>query len=172
MIQSYHYGRFEFFVCLIVISIIALAGLGRYSFMAADARILRLEVLSHHFMTGAANTRIQFLMEKVANHDKPQKQYLLVANKALYFSEQGWPVSVQGVVAEDYRPTDEDCYQLWQMLLQNPAPIAKGYAAPAKGEYRVVALRSSCRYQFEEGDAYFDYFPMDGRLVFSPQSSM
>ncbi|WP_049629552.1 hypothetical protein [Cellvibrio sp. pealriver] len=170
MIQSYHHGRFELFVSLIVISIIALAALGRYAFMAADARILRLEVLSHHFMTGAANVRVQYLMDSIANKNQASQQPLAIADKFLYFSPQGWPASVQGSVASDYKPTDEDCYQLWRLLLQNPAPIAKGMAAEPKGEFRSLAYAGGCRYQYEDGSAYFDYSPLIGSLAFMPES--
>lgn len=171
MIQAYHHGRFELFVSLIVISIIALAAFGRYSFMAEDARILRLEVLSHHFMTGAANVRVQYLMESITNKDTSFTQPFTIDNKTVYFSPQGWPTSVQGTVTDDYQSIEEDCYQLWQLFLQNPAPIAKGVAAKPRGEYRVVVYAGACRYQYEDGSAYFDYFPLTGRLVFVPDSA-
>lgn len=170
MIQTYHHGRFEFFVAVIVIAIIALAALGRYALMAKDARILRLEIISHHFMTGAANARIQYLVANIADK-KGEQESLGLAGQALYFSAQGWPVSVAGPVADDYRVNDEDCYQLWQLLLQNPAPIAKGAAAKSPGEYRVFAQANNCRYEFTDGDAYFDYYPLDGRLIFIPDSN-
>lgn len=166
MIQTYHHGRFEFFVAVIVIAIIALAAFGRYSLMAKDTRILRLEVISHHFMTGAANTRIQFLLEAISNRNALFDRHLTIAGKKLYFSPQGWPASVAGVVADNFQLTDEDCYQLWALVLQNPAPIAKGAEASPRGEYRSLAQQDSCRYQYEEGGAYFDYYPATGRLVF------
>ena len=166
MIQTYHHGRFEFFVAVIVIAIIALAGLGRYALMAEDARVLRLEIISHHFMTGAANARIQYFVTNIA-HKKSEQGPLTHSMQALYFSEQGWPVSVAGPIAEDYQVTDEDCYQLWQQLLQNPSPIAKGETIKSRSEYRVFARANNCRYEFMDGAAYFDYYPLDGRLVFS-----
>lgn len=167
MIQAYHNGRFEFFVAMIVISIIALAAFGRYSLMADDARILRLEIISHHFMTGAANVRVQYLLESIV--DKKRKQESLeLAGRSLYFSSQGWPASVSGSIAADYQPTDEDCYQLWQLLLQNPAPITKGADIESRNEYRVLAQANNCRYEFTDGTAYFDYYPADGKLIFNP----
>lgn len=167
MIQTYHHGRFEFFVAMIVIAIVAIAALGRYSLMAGDARILRLEIISHHFMTGATNSRIQFLLANIADKKDAQQQ-LAVADQVLYFSAQGWPTSVSGPVGENYQPTDDDCYQLWLLLLQNPAPISKGEMVDSDREYRVFAQANSCRYEFTDGTAYFDYFPLDGRLIFSP----
>lgn len=165
MIQAYHHGRFEFFVVVIVISIIALAALGRYSLMANDARILRLEIISHHFMTGAANARAQYLVESIVNK-KTKQESLELADKRLYFSPQGWPVSMAGPVVAGYQPTDEDCYQLWQVLLQNPAPITKGVDLESGNEYRAFAQTNNCRYAFSDGIAYFDYYPVDGKLIF------
>ena len=165
MIQAYHHERFNFFVAMIVIAIISLAALSRYSLMAADARILRLQIISHHFMTGAANTRIQFLISNMANAEQAKRSSV---DKPLYFSPQGWPVSTSGPIASNYQPTDEDCYQLWQLFLQNPAPITKGATAKSRKEYRAFSLTNNCRYEFSDGTAYFDYFPLDGRLIFIP----
>lgn len=169
MIQTYHHGRFEFFVAVIVIAIVALAALGRYSLMAEDARILRLEIISHQFMTAAANMRAQFLVANVTGEANRQKAFP-VSGKQIYFSEQGWPVSVDALVVDDYRPTDEDCYGLWQLLLQNPAPITKGATAVSRMEYRAFAQANYCRYQFTKGTAYFDYVPVDGSLTFIPDA--
>jgi len=169
LIQTYHHGRFELFVVIIVIAIIALAGLSRYSLMAEDARILRLEIISHHFMTGAANTRVQFLMAHIANN-QGEKNQLDLAGQTLFFSAQGWPAAVAASAANNNQPTDEDCYQLWTLLLQNPAPITKGATTKSRKEYRVFAQTNNCRYEFTDGTAYFDYYPADGRLIFTPKT--
>jgi type II secretory pathway pseudopilin PulG len=167
LIQTYHHGRFEFFVVIIVVAILALAALSRYSLMAEDARVLRLELISHQFMTGAANLRAQFFVSNIIDKTNNQNR-LDVAGQGVYFSERGWPVSTAGPVAKNYQPTDEDCYQLWQLLLQNPAPITKGASAKSRREYRVFTQANGCRYQYTDGAAYFDYAPLDGRLIFIP----
>lgn len=164
MIQTYHHGRFEFFVAIIVIAIVALAALARYSLMAEDARILRMEIISHQFMTGAANMRAQYLVANIASEANKTVPFGS-PGKQFYFSEQGWPVSLSDITGE-YQPNDEDCYALWQLLLQNPAPIAKGKTANNNREYRVFAEMERCRYQMTEGAAYFDYAPLDGSLIF------
>lgn len=165
MIQTYHHGRFEFFVVVIVIAIIALAAASRYFLMADDARILRMELIAHNFMTGAANTRVQFLVAAMANKSG-EKSQLELEGKALYFSAQGWPVSATGPITNDYQVSTEDCFQLWTLFLQNPAPIAKGSATKTRKEYRVFKQTNNCRYTFSDGSAYFDYYPIDGKLIF------
>lgn len=170
MIQTYHYGRFELFVIVTVIAIIALAAISRYSLMAEDARILRLEIISHHFMTGAANARIQYLVSN--NLDKDHSQKLIqLAGQPIYFSSQGWPASITEPVANDGKPTDEDCFQLWRLLLQNSAPITKGAASKSRREYRVFSKIDACRYGLTKGSAYFDYYPATGRLLFIPDGN-
>ncbi len=151
---------------MIVIAIVALAALGRYSLMADDARILRLEIISHHFMTGAANARAQFLVTNLGVN-KGEAGAFGLEGKMFYFSAQGWPVSVSGPVADNYRPNDDDCYQLWMLLLQNPAAVTQGEKVESRDEYRAFAQANNCRYEFTDGTAYFDYYPLDGRLVFT-----
>jgi hypothetical protein len=167
LIQTYHNGRFEFFVVVIVIAIITLAAIGRYSLMAKDARILRLEIISHHFMTGAANARVEYLVENVVNKTS-RSEPLKLAETVVYFSPQGWPVSLSNPVTADYQPTDEDCFRLWHLLLQNPAPITKGADSKSRNDYRVFAQANNCRYGFADGTAYFNYYPLEGRLLFIP----
>lgn len=154
---------------MIVTAVIALAALSRYSLMADDARILRLELISHHFMTGAANARAQFLVMSITGN-KDELKVLGREGKKFFFSSQGWPVSVNGPVGNNYQPNDDDCYQLWMLLLQNPAPITKGEKVESRDEYRVFAQANNCRYQFIDGTAYFDYYPLDGKLVFIPEA--
>lgn len=169
MNQYYHHERFNFFVVVIVIAIIALAALSRYSIMASDARIMRLEIISHHFMTGAANARVEFLLHTIANKNITEPQYLMIEGNTLYFSSQGWPASTSAVVTNAYQPTDEDCYQLWTLLLQNPTAIGKLGDLKTRSEYRTTATKEACRYKLATEHAYFDYFPMTGRLLFYRQ---
>lgn len=165
MAQTYYHGRFEFFVVTAVIAIVALMAAGRYSVMAEEARILGLQTISHHFMTGASNLRIQFLLAGSANKSNEERQ-LTIEGSLMYFSSQGWPASVSGPVDVNYRPTDEDCYQFWQQTLQNAAPITLGEFQEGKEEYRVFSGANNCRYEFMDGTAYFDYLPLDGRVIF------
>jgi hypothetical protein len=162
--------RFELFVSLIVIAIIALVALGRYNAMAEDARIMRMEILSHHFLTGAANIRVRFLMESVARGSSSNQALTIIDDRAVYFSPQGWPASLQGTVSDDFQPSEEDCYLLWQVFMQNPPPITKGGKAKPRGDFRSLVYNGACRYQLLEGDVYFDYFPLTGQLMFASKA--
>jgi len=167
LIQSYSRGRFEFFVVATIIALIALVALDRYSLLTKEARVLRLEIISHSFMTGAANLRVEFLISHISTPDIHYAKGLIVDGKLIYVSEQGWPASVTTPVTSKFQPTDMDCYHLWNTLLQNPAPITAGQFTDSRHKYRAFAQLNRCRYAMAGGDAYFDYFPLTGQLLFS-----
>lgn len=171
MRQSYSRGRFELFIVATVIALIALVALDRYTLIAKKTRILRLEIISHHFMIAAANFRSEILISEAlklpADLNKGfVKKGLSIDGKLLYASPQGWPASLSAV-SEDFHPTDEDCYQLWQLLLQNPPNITFGEFTADTRQYHAFARADACRYLSVSDKAYFDYFPLSGRLLFS-----
>ncbi len=167
MSQSDSRRRFEYFIVATIIAIIALVALDRYSQTAKKTRILRLEIISHHFLTAAANFRSEFLISKVLKNPNDANKGLLINGKWLYASPQGWPASVSPVVGETFRPKDVDCYQLWQLLLLNPAPITPAEFSESTHELRAFARAEACRYLSVVEGAYFDYFPLTGQLLFS-----
>lgn len=168
MVQGYRRSRFEIFVVASVIGFIALVAIDRYSLMIRDSRVLRLEIISHHFMTAAVNMRVQFLVSQL-NAPLPQMGHgVLIDRQFIYFSEQGWPLSVSPVMDSTFQPSDEDCYLLWNIFLQNPAAITRGEFTKITQDYRTFARQDSCRYSLEKGKAYFDYYLLSGRLIFSP----
>lgn len=166
MIQSYSRGRFEFFVVATVIALLFLMALDRYTIMTKDARVLRLEIISHHFMVGAANLRTEFLLSPILTSPLQVHKGLMVDGQLVYVSDEGWPVSATTPVTSAFQLTDNDCYQLWRILLQNPDPIVVGKVNRSK-QYRAFVNGGSCRYTMADGEAYFDYFPLTGRLLFS-----
>ncbi len=166
--NTYHNGRFEWFVVAIVIAIIAIVALSRYWFMAEDARILRMEILAHRFVTASANARIEFLVSGLAAKGDPAQRYITIANRVVYFSAQAWPVAVSGPVVEGFSLTEEDCAQLWELLLQNPAALSRSTQLNESAEYQVYAGDLVCRFELVNSNAFFDYYPMDGRMLFSP----
>lgn len=152
-----------------MIAIIALVALSRYSLMAEDARVLRLQVISQHFMTGAANARIHYLVTRISGDVSDSR--LDSYGRRVYFSEQGWPASVAERVTKAYQPSEVDCYHLWHFFLQNPPPIALGQGNSESREFNVVAHANNCRYQLVGSTAYFDYYPLAGELLFVPKSN-
>lgn len=164
--NTYHNGRFEWFVVAIVIAILTLVALSRYWFMAEDARILRMQILAHRFVTAAANARIEFLVSDSVSKGDPAQRYLTIANRAVYFSAQAWPVAVSGPVIDGFSLQEEDCAQLWVLLMQNPAALSRTSQPDNNAEYQLYTGDLVCRFELVNGTAFFDYYPIDGRMLF------
>ncbi|OZY84635.1 hypothetical protein CBP51_15785 [Cellvibrio mixtus] len=167
MIRTYNNGRFEWFVVAIVIALISLSALGRYWFMAEDARIVRMEMLAHRFVTAAANARVEFLVSGLSSSHSAARKQIRIMDQVVYFSTQGWPVGVSGPVVDGYSVTEEDCAQLWNLLLQNPAPISRPAQPDTGAEYQLNVGDRVCRFQLASGKAFFDYYPIEGRMIFT-----
>ncbi len=165
--NSYHNGRFEWFVVATVIAIVSAAALGRYLLMAEDTRTLRLEIISHRLVTAAANARAEFLVRGSSAHQDRAQQAVLIAGQRVYFSPQGWPVTVTAPISEGFRLSDADCIALWNLLLQNPPKLNTSSQRAGRAEYAVSAGNSVCRFQMRKGGAFFDYYPLEGRVIFN-----
>lgn len=171
MIKNYQRGRYEFFIVIAVIAILMAIAFGRYQTLAVSAHHLHVEMMSHHFMQGAADARVQWLLRSSAspNAQHPGGPYA-IAGQDFYFSPDAWPVSTQGVVSENFQPTVEDCYRLWMALLKNPPPISRaGIEEVGSRPFHVAALGKACRYQSfgnkKNKIPHFDYFPLEGRII-------
>lgn len=178
MIKGYSGGRYEFFIVMIAIAIVLLFAVVRYQALANSARELGFEIISHHFMKGAADARVQWLLQaRTKSEPAKSPRSLKISDTFLYFSPQAWPASTHGAVSENFQPHIDDCYGLWMTLLQNPAPISKEGEKPfGSRQYHVSTQGKACRYQLvdddKDGTYYFDYFPLDGRVILSiPEST-
>jgi hypothetical protein len=166
--QSYSLGRFEYFVLAIVIGGIATIALDRYLFLAEETRNLRFEMLAHHFAKGAANARINWIVQR-HRQELPApygRQAMMLGEQLFYFSSQGWPVTTSGRMGLQ-SPQLADCYYLWQALLQNPPPIARDPEQKGQYEYYLATEKKGCRYYWNKSGSqnyYFEYNPWDGQV--------
>lgn len=160
--------KLEFFLVAIIFSTLVFIAAGRYSELAKETQILRLKVISEHFITSAVYLRIEYLVSKTSATQTTDERGVMVEGKLIYVSEGGWPASSRSPVRENFHPADADCYELWQVLLQNPASIAIGKFASTREEYRAYANGESCRYTIANGTFYFDYFPLTGERTYGP----
>lgn len=194
--KSFSLGRFEYFVVAALIGVVASSALSRYVSLAESTRQLRFQLIANHFAIALANTRINWIVRAQAHAAAGERasvgQQVSVSQQAsvsqrayvtgelggrlFYFSSQGWPVTMAGPVGEASQPSLDDCYFLWQGLLQNPPPLARGLSGSVDYEYGVVQIAQGCRYFWLSGRsglmgqaAYFDYHPGDGsvRLAYS-----
>lgn len=165
LLQGYR-RKLEFFLVAIIVAVLFATAFERYAELAKEAKILRLRVISEHFLTAAINLRIESLLSKIPSLETTAQKGVMVDGKVLYVSDQGWPLSTSPL-SHNYRPTDTDCYELWQILLQNPASITLGEFTQASADYRVFARGDVCRYAMTNDAYFFDYIPVTGKLLFS-----
>lgn len=156
----------------IVIGGIATVALDRYLFLAEETRNLRFEILASHFATGAANARVNWILQRHMQESPALRssQQMALGDQLFYFSSQGWPLATSHNPGKTFAPQPIDCYHLWHALLQNPPPIAQDPQKKGKNEYYLRVEKDVCRYYWnKEGaqDYYFEYHPLDGlvRLV-------
>lgn len=167
MAQVNNRARFEKYVAATVIAVVVLVAIDRYTKMANDVEIFRLKIISHHFSTAAANYRSEFLISKISKKNQNPENGLLVSGRIVFATDQGWPASVTNGINSTFRPNDDDCYQLWKLLLVNPAPIAPGEFGSVAEEYRAFSIDGACRYQLSSQRVFFEYFPLSGQVLFS-----
>lgn len=167
MAQVNDRSRFEKYVAATVIAIVVLVGIDRYTIMTGDVEVLRLKIISHHFSTAAANFRSEFLISKISKKYPDSNNGLLISGKFIFATAQGWPASVTNSVTEQFRPNDDDCYQLWKLLLVNPALITRGQFGVEAEDYRAFSKGDACRYQLSSQNVFFEYSPQTGQVLFS-----
>lgn len=154
----------------IMIASLATIAIGRYLSLAESTRNLRFEMLANHFAKGAANLRVNWIIQ---NHVKEVStlgidKQMTLGDQLIYFSSQGWPMGITKSTGTQFVPNPMDCYQLWQVLLQNPPPIAQ--MPPKKSgrhEYYIAVEKGACRYYWNKDGSqnyYFEYRPWDGKV--------
>lgn len=161
----------ELAVVILLIGIIAAGGIKYYQELLEESRRAGMEMLAHRFATATSLVHAQWILQGGPSRRRPG---LLVDVDGIdvYVNERGWPANTDGGSARSHDQTDSECKQLWQALLQNPAPATVGGAAPAGNEthhrfhIRQIGGRV-CRYQMvrQEEQYFFDYHLTTGQIL-------
>ena len=176
-LSSYSRGRLEVLLVAIVIGLLAIVAANYYGAMAEDAKRLRLKIIASHFATGLASARVGWILKTHSQAEGLEPPYITqpLAGRDFYFSAQGWPVTMAGVVTESSLPSAEDCRLLWQGLLRDPPKLAVGFNSSVRSEFGVTNLANGCRYYgliksslLSAELLYFDYHPEDGGVILGP----
>lgn len=168
----------EFIAVVVIMSILAGSTLVYYERALKDARRTGVEILAHRFTTAVAMIRAQWIVQGSGKAAKPS--WVDVDNIGVYLNEFGWPANTDGNPAASGNQTAEECYQIWQAVLQNPAlTTVEGRADPeaeitndpqAKGRqrYHISQLNGQiCRYELiaeVDSSHYFDYNLQTGQV--------
>lgn len=173
----------EFVLVATIIGVLSAAGAVYYGKTLDAARRTGVEVLANRFTAAIALIRGQWIVESTMQlNGKVTKTYRVnVDNIPIFLNEFGWPSNTEGESPSSQDQTAEECYQLWQAVLQNPATATvEGRATneslaagdrEAKGSqrYHVSQVNGSrCRFELltrPEGTHYFEYDLRNGRIL-------
>ena len=161
------FSSFEFYFVMVVIGIIMLIGLQRYFQLAEDVKRFSFEVLAQHFNTAVYNFHTQWILAQVGGE---RKNFIKLEGVDVYFSDKGWPLSVEKNGNVLSSTSIASCYQLWMSLLQNPAPISfpGGDAYGTRVYHLSLSPEGLCRYHLVTDitdEYYFDYSSMTGQII-------
>jgi prepilin-type N-terminal cleavage/methylation domain-containing protein len=173
----------ELVLVVTVIGVLSAAGAVYYGKTMDDARRVGVEVLANRFTAAIALIRGQWIVESTMQLEgKVPKTFRVdVDNIPIFLNEFGWPANTDGNSASSKDQTAEECYQLWQAVMQNPAVATVEGRAPAnstgsnnpevkgKQRYHVSQVNgSTCRFELTtkpERTHYFEYSLTNGRVL-------
>lgn len=171
----------ELIAVVVIISVLAASGLVYYQKALKDARRTGVEILAHRFTTAVALVHGSWIVQ--GGYDRAragERSHVDVDNVTVYVNEFGWPANTDGQAAGSKDQSAEECHQVWQAVLQNPAlATVEGRSDPdldkaddlqARGRrrYHISQLGGRiCRYELLTealGSHYFDYNLQTGQV--------
>ena len=164
MVYEREHNRFEWLVLVIVVGIIMLVAIVHYIDLARDGRRAAFGLLANNFASAVAMARVEWLLQHAAQSPNAQAE---PHTQRVFMNEAGWPVATLAVNANNY--SAQNCYQLWEELLQNPAPATVQGGAEQRGErqYHISFPQPDiCRYELitDAKGHYFDYNLLSGKV--------
>ena len=178
----------ELALVITIVGVLSAAGAVYYGKIMDDARRTGVEVMANRFTAAIALIHGQWIVEnaiQLEGHVSPTFR-VEVDNIPIFLNQFGWPENTDSNSSSDKVQTAEECYQLWQAVMQNPtaatvegrvlansteknSPEAKG-----KQRYHISQIgHSKCRFELvtnPEGTHFFEYDLTNGRvLVTVPQ---
>ena len=174
------YSLFELILVLVVIGVIAAAGLIYYEKAMDDARRTSVEIMANRFTAAIALIRGQWIVESTIQLEgRPSNTWrVVVDNIPIFLNEFGWPANTDGTSPKSNDQTVEECLQVWNSILQNP-PLAtlEGKAdstnpddpnTKGKQRYHISTVdKSVCRFELitkPAGTHAFEYNLRTGRV--------
>ncbi len=178
MSHSRGFTLFEFILVVVVLSFLAGASTLYYSKTMDKARSTRVDILANRFTTGISLVRGQWLVESsMQEKGVPKTWRVNVEGTPIFMNQHGWPTNTDGFNPDDGNQTADECYQVWNTVLQNPPTadlVGENYknGSPedmvAENYYRISSIdRHICRYELQtqlEDDYYFEYNLTTGQV--------
>lgn len=166
MIARRGFRMFELLLVITIFGVIVLVGVSRYLDLGRETRRMGFELLAHNFTAAVAGLRVQWLIQGQAGNE------IDLDGIRVLFNPKGWPASAETDMAEsgaNVAPAAR-CIQLWQALLQNPAPATlAGREERGERRYHISLVDAdTCRYELVSRDIdtyYFDYSSVTGQVL-------
>ena len=172
----------ELVLVVTIIGVLSAAGAVYYGKTVEEARRTGVEVMANRFTAAIALIRGQWIVESTMQLEgKVPKTFRVdVDNIAIFLNEHGWPANTDGKSAHSKNQTAEECYQLWQAVMQNPTvatvegrDTTKGQdpsnpEAKGKQRYHISEKGGSiCHFELltkPENTHYFEYNLRNGQV--------
>lgn len=172
----------ELVLVITIIGVLSAAGAVYYGKTVEEARRTGVEVLANRFTAAIALIRGQWIVESTMQLEgKVPKTYRVdVDNIPIFLNELGWPANTDGKSAHSKDQTAEECFQLWQAVMQNPGLVtvegrstntstANDPEAKGNQRYHISQVSGSvCRFELvtqPERTHYFEYDLTNGRVL-------
>lgn len=159
-----------------IIAILASSGLVYYGKAMEDSRRVGVEILAHRFTAAVALIHAQWILAGgMKNGGGPRE--IDVDGVSVYLNEKGWVANTSGGSAGLSDQTAEECRQIWQAVLQNPALAtvegeskgSQGTEAKRNQRYHISQISGQiCRYELvtePAGTHFFDYNLKTGQVL-------
>ncbi len=182
-IQSRGFTLLELICVVVIIGLLAAEGVRRYIALQSEARKATVTMLANSFAAATSSVHAQW---KIAAY-KPSASInvradgaILIEQLPVFVNAYGWPVNTDTQLSRGARDQSAvECWQLWQSLLQNPAPTSvEGLAAMGERGTKSWHISSYagaiCRFEWmgarpsdDQGKKpayYFDYSTVTGHI--------
>lgn len=182
------FSLLESIIVIVIIGILYSTGLTYYGQKVDHSRRVGIEAQASHFTAAIAGIHAQWLIARpkggIASVD--------VDGVTVYLNYRGWPThtspqwtesvsgqplssavrvqkSAQQTLAQKPDDSAQHCYQLWNVLLQNPAPVSvEGNQAWGAYDYHISSpSQRICRYELAiapRGSHFYDYILDTGQI--------
>lgn len=181
--QSQGFTLIELVIVIILLGLLAAAGLPRLLNVTEDAEIASLEGMAGGFSTAVVIAHAKWVTdgnspgESVTVADKVS---INLDGKIIYMNENGWPANTRsGTDASEDTQTAVECQEVWRAVLHSAPSSTIDRTARANAKYFIDVLDDNpdkCRYEMILNNNpsavrthYFEYDLRDGTVeVFKP----
>lgn len=169
------YSLFEIVLVVVIISILAAAGLKYYTDINDAARKTGFESQARSFAAAIHAGRADWMLQQYSGRIPTQPGTKLSVNldgERIFVNEKGWPANTSPELDSSIETqTAAECYELWFGLMSHPIPASvEGIEPPTSNSarYHVSRHGNACRYQLRSAldEVYFfDYDLETGKVA-------